>query len=245
MSFQKILVIKGMKKRKILLFLLLVCLAIHVNAQTKDSMLYHRPQHAIFFAPLNVFDFVNPSLQFGYERIINDKFSIQLEGAYIINHSVENYLIDLLMGVKDCPYTNSGFRVESELKYFIINKRKFSPYASCELFYLKNKSGVQETFIIKDTTFIYSVERPIGTNSYDQFFINDKQQFGINIKAGIKSYIGKHFFIEPHLGVGIGYRISKQYGRENLDDEPLLFMNEDGNMFILNFPFNFKIGYRF
>lgn len=53
-------------------------------------------KHSIFFAPFNTLDLINPSLQIGYERKLNENYSFQIEGAYILNHSIPNYIIDLL-----------------------------------------------------------------------------------------------------------------------------------------------------
>ena len=62
-----------------------------VNAKRTEKI--EKP-NAIFIAPLNLFDFVNPNFQIGYERFIAKRWALQIEGGIIINHSVENYLID-------------------------------------------------------------------------------------------------------------------------------------------------------
>jgi hypothetical protein len=205
--------------------------------------------NSFFFAPLNVFDFINPSLQIGYERIINKKYAIQVEGGYILNHSVENYLIDLAKGIQDCPYSNSGFKIRTEFKYFFKIKKKVAFYTSGELFYTKNKSWVADNFIVSDPSFEYPVPKPENANVYTDFFCNDKQRFGINAKIGIKLWMGKHFFMEPHIGIGLVYRISRQFERDNLNDklydEVLSFNNKEGKAFILNLPLNIKMGFSF
>ncbi|MBX2926024.1 MAG: hypothetical protein KF746_27765 [Chitinophagaceae bacterium] len=68
------------------------------------------PRNTVFFAPLNVFDMVNPSIQAGYERMISPKIAVQVEGGYILHHSIPNVIIDVVTGVnvKDCEYTHKG-----------------------------------------------------------------------------------------------------------------------------------------
>lgn len=71
----------------------------------------------------------------------------------------------------------------------------------------------------------------------------------MNLKLGIKLLLGDRFVIEPHIGIGIVYRKSKHYERENIKDQ-LLYddfysSNKLGNELIFNFPLNIKVGYRF
>ena len=237
-----------MKKINYLLLLFLLGWINYSNAQSNNTSLDEKP-NSIFFAPFNVFDFINPSLQIGYERMLSSKIAVQIEGAYILNHSVENYLIDLSNGIKDCEYSNSGFKIRGEFKYYYSKRNRIHPYVSGELFYLKNKSRILDTFIVSDTTFIYSTPRPPGQTLYNDFFTLDKQRIGLNLKFGIKLLAGEHLFFEPHVGLGIVYRISKHYDRENLNDELyggfLSFSDKAGNMFIANLPFNLKFGFRF
>ena len=218
------------------------------NGQSNDTY-PNIKRNSIIFAPLNLFDFINPSLQIGYERMLNQKIAVQLEGAYILNHSVGNYLIDLANGIKDCEYTNSGFKIRGEFKYYFSKGNRFRPYLSGELFYLKNKSKVMDTFIVSDTSFIYSSPRIPGYNYYHDFYTLDKQRFGLNLKIGFKMMVGENFFFEPHIGIGLVYRVSKHYDRENINDELsggfLSLPDKAGNMWLANLPLNLKIGYSF
>ena len=81
--------------------------------------------HAIFFTPLNVFDVVNPNIQIGYGRFFSEKWAWQIDGGIIINHSIPNYMIDMFTGIKikECPYTNKGFRVRGSVKYIVLEKK--------------------------------------------------------------------------------------------------------------------------
>ena len=209
--------------------------------------------NAIFFAPLNLFDIFNPNFQIGYERFIAKKWALQIEGGIIINHSIINYVVDWANGinVSECPYTNKGFRVKGSIKYILVDKRKFKLYVSPELFYCTNKSGIVRDFLISDPDFEYSFGSPDeGQNGYNQFFYNDEEKMGINFKVGIKLFLGKQFFIEPHLGLGFAHRNVTQTGIENPNDEIYdnlfgIFDNTAPNKWVPTLPMNFKIGLRF
>ena len=219
---------------------------------TKRTAKIEKP-NAIFFAPLNLFDIVNPNFQIGYERFVAKKWSLQIEGGIIINHSIINYVIDWANGIKvsECPYTNKGFRLKGSLKYILVDKRKFKLYVSPELFYYTNKSGIVGDFLISDPDFDYSFGSPEeGQNGYRQFFYNDEEKMGINFKTGIKLLLGKHFFIEPHIGLGFAYRNVIHEGIENPNDEIYdnlfgIFDSAAPNKWVPTLPFNLKIGFRF
>ena len=242
---------------------LLVGSILPFNVYSQDTVANNEPNvkrteklekpNSIFFAPLNLFDFVNPNFQIGYERFLARKWSLQVEGGIIIKHSIINSVIDWANGIKisECPYTNKGFRVKGSIKYFVVDKRIFKLYVSPELFYYKNKSGIVRDFLISDPDFEYSFGRPAeGQNGYNQFFYNDEEKMGVNFKVGIKLLLGKHFFIEPHLGLGLAYRNVIQTGIENPNDVIYdnlfgIFENTAPNKWVPTLPFNFKIGFRF
>ena len=238
-------------------------LSFYVYGQDTIAKSEHKAKHiekvekpnAIFFAPFNLFDFHNPNFQIGYERFFSKKWALQIEGGIIINHSVVNYLIDWIKGIKvrNCLYTNKGFRVKGSVKYVIVDERRMKLYVSPELFYLRNKSGIVRDFLVSDPDFEYSwgisEQREGALNYYNQFFYNDEEKFGVNFKAGIKLFLGKHFFMEPHLGLGFAYRNVIQTGRENPNDELWDFFGifdiAAQNRWVPTIPFNFKVGLRF
>lgn len=211
-----------------------------VKEKTRDN--------SIFIAPFNMFDIINPSVQIGYERMIKNRYAVQIEVAYIMNHSIENYLIDALQKIKDCPITNSGFRVRTEFKYFIIKKKRIGFYCSGELFYMQNKSNIGIDFY-RDFTFTYPTSPPENANAYTDLYCNDKKQIGFNAKVGLKIWLGKHFFIEPHGGIGLIYRKNRHFERDNPQDKFVntldKFWYRAGNSFIPSIPFNVKFGIRF
>ena len=235
-----------------LILIALLGLTFNIYAQEKDNSDKLEKPNSILFAPFNLLDPINPSLQFGYERLLSPKWAIQAEGGYIINKGLLNIMFNPDESADE--YSNKGFKLRLELKHIILNKRYFNLYSSFELFYLKNKSDVINQFIVSDTSYSYSFELPEGYQTdprdivYDDYFTNDKTKYGANIKFGIKAFIHS-FFVEVYVGVGIANRRNKHSNRENIVDESLddSFLNDNkrGEMLIFNLPINFKIGYRF
>ena len=247
--------------RTIAIFLVLLITFNYANGQddvtlneyvTKSAKQVEKP-NAFLFAPFNFFDIVNPNFQIGYERFVARRWSLQIDGAIMVRHSIFNVIIDWANGIKvsECPYTNKGFRVKGSVKYFLVDKRIFKLYFSPELFFYKNKSGIVSTFLISDPDFEYSFGRPEeGQNGYDMFFYNDEEKMGVNFKTGIKLLLGKYFFIEPHLGLGFAYRNVIRTGIENPNDEVFdnlfgIFDSTAPNKWAPTLPFNFKLGVRF
>lgn len=220
--------------------------------------------NAIFFAPFNFFDFQNPNFQIGYERFVAKKWAIQIDGAVMIPHSILQYITDWSDGIKKCPYTNKGFRIKGSVKYFLVNKRIFKLYLSPEFFYYKNKSGIARSFLISDLNFEYSFVPQWENKDYIQFFYNEEEKMGVNFKVGFKICIGKYFFVEPHVGLGIAYRNVVQTGKENPNDKLWgglssyspeginhdysslwIFDKAAPNKWVPTIPLNCKIGIRF
>ena len=175
--------------------------------------------NAILFAPLNLFDFQNPNFQIEYERFVAEKWALQIDGAMMIPHSIFQYITDLTDGLKNCPYTNKGFRLKGSVKYMIINKRTIKLYVSPELFYYRNKSGIARYLEISDPSFEYTFDISEGFSNYMQFFYNEEEKMGVNFKVGAKFLLGKYFFVDPHIGFGFAYRNVIQTGKENPNDK--------------------------
>lgn len=205
--------------------------------------------NAIFVAPLNLINPENPNFQIGYERFLSKNWALQIEGGIIINHGLVNYFLDWVNGIKNCPFTNKGFRVKGSVKYILIHKRKMKLYVSPELFYARNKSGIVSDFLISDPDFEYPWTVSEGATSYSHFFYNDEEKVGMNIKVGIKLLFGKSFFMEPHLGVGLAHRNVIQTDVVNPEDKSFgLFGILDKaapNKWAPTIPLNINMGFRF
>ncbi|MBE7443641.1 MAG: hypothetical protein HS119_14435 [Flavobacteriales bacterium] len=232
----------------ILAFLLILGSFGKMNAQeeVKKGNYIHKA-NSIFFAPINLFDPINPSFQVGYERMFYPKWALQIEGAYIIRNG-------LLMWIFPHDYNNRGYKLRLELKYYLKKESNYGLYTSYELFYLKNKSDVYRGFIVSDTSYNYSFEFNEGYENdpkieYIDFYTNEKTKHGMNFKFGFKVYPGS-FMLEAHVGMGFVYRINKHTNRENKNDKPeddsfFYDQNNEGKSWILNLPLNIKVGYRF
>ncbi len=216
--------------------------------QGTTSLSDKEKKNAIIFSPFNLIDPINPSFQIGYQRLLSDKFELQMEYGYIINKALFHYIINPHESKDD--YSNKGFKLRTELKRFFKNDGYFRYYLSGELFYLENVSKVQNQFIVSDPHYNYSFELPNDEEEYGytDYFTNAKTKYGINAKFGIKR-ISNAFFYETYVGIGIAYRNNIHSDRENINDKPYdtTFLNDNvpKEMYIFNLPLNFKIGYMF
>lgn len=104
-------------------------------------------------------------------------------------------------------------------------------------------------FIISDTTFEYEVARPFGANSYWDFFEVDKKKYVFNLKIGMEIRLNSKYYLDTYLGIGFAYRNTKHFERENMNDEfyDKIFSipYKVGISYLINVPFNLKIGYIF
>ena len=114
---------------------------------------------------------------------------------------------------------------------------------------MKNKANVNDLFLVSDTTFQYSIERPSGTNGYEDFFVVDKKKFGVNFKFGYQLNLNSNLYLDGYFGLGFAIRKSTHYGRENMKDEfydkVLSSHNKAGISYLISLPLNIKIGYKF
>lgn len=239
----------------ILISLTVLSFTFKTYGQDDNQNILEKP-NSIIFAPFNLLDPINPSFQLGYERMLNTKWALQIEGGYIINKGLINILLN--PQEKEDEYSNKGYKLRLEIKRTLVGKKRIKVYTSCELFYLKNVSEVINQFIVSDIYYDYSFdisnelidgyENNGREIEYDDYFTNDKTKYGANVKCGLKVFTGPVFF-ETYLGLGIAYRQNKHSNRENINDKPsfdnFLEDNIQGEKWIFNLPANIKVGYRF
>lgn len=238
-----------MKKTTLHIIIVIIFGSISIAySQDQNKSIVKKP-NLIFFAPVNLLDPINPSFQMGYERTLNQKWALQVEGAYIINKG----LLNILMNPQESrdEYSNKGFKIRFELKRYLKRTHNLDYYSSFELFYLKNKSFVINQYIVSDPSFVYSFGQANDDGQeyyYDDYHLNDKKKYAANIKFGMKFNLESILF-ETYVGAGIAYRQNTHKYRENMNDKPLdnSFLNDNkpGNVWILNLPINLKIGYKF
>jgi len=207
-----------MKKRIGVTLLFAIGMSFFMQAQT-DSI----KRNAVFFAPLNLVDNINPSIQVGYERLLTNKISVQVEGAYIFKQALYWYLQDNTNKYE--LYSNGG-KLRGEIKYFLFTKG-VKRYISCELFYSKSKKKELENDSVTD--------------------IANIRRAGVNLKFGAKIFLGKYLFIEPYIGIGlVNRKTDETISDMNIDGLFSFNSNEKGNdRWFINFPINMKLGFRF
>lgn len=211
-----------------------------------------QPKNTILFSPLNALDIINPTLQLGYERMLTKQLAWQVEGATLLHHSIPTAIIDIARGqkVSECPSGHKGYQLRTEVKYFLIQKRKIALYSSMEAFYLDNKTMTRGVFSVTDPDLEFLSLVAPNANTYDRFFYNQKIKYGLNMKCGFKFF--PHwtgFVMETYLGLGLARRTNRHLNSVNMEHvmlyNSLPLQLPEGNRWLLNIPFNLKLGYRF
>jgi hypothetical protein len=215
------------------------------NKESKQQTEKKERVNAIIVAPFNVFNSVAPNIQLGYCRVVAPRWAVQLEGAIIINFSI----VEWWKVASKTPHTYKGFRVKMSAKYFVYPGKYFKIFLSPELFYYNNKSGMSQYFWKLDNDFKYPDDIPEWAPGYFQYFYNHEQKIGINFMTGFWVALGKCFFIESHIGIGVAYRMVTHTGRINQNDKIYarfgIFDNASLNKIGLTIPVDLKFGFRF
>lgn len=232
------------------IFLVIFLVSVYSRGFSQKDSLYRKAPNAFFINPLGLFDLLNPSIQVGYERWLNNQFALQAEAGPVIRHSMLGYLFEA-MDRGAYWYTNQGYKAKMELKY-TRSRRKFVlgyPVYSFELFYTNNHSYVNDLFSVADTNFVYDPPRDTGYYYYEDFFTIHKQRIGFNIKYSGKSFFNHQWYLEPGIGIGLAYRYTTHSGRANMKDEfydPVSSShNAAGERWLPNFTISLKVGYVF
>lgn len=237
---------KSLQSKGIILVVAILMFTINSYGQEINVTQKNKKKNAIVFSPLNLFNPINPTLQIGYERILNEKFALELEGGYIIKKDLGSMFNPER---EEDKYNNKGYKLEVELKYLFLKGKRFVVYSSCELFYLNNKSDDWDRFTVSDPLYNYSFEIPDDEYfTYTDDFTNNKIKYGLNFKGGYKIVIGD-FLFEAYGGIGIGHVTNKHGNRENINDKStdrsILNSNLSGSRWFVNLPVNIKVGYIF
>ena len=192
-------------------------------------------------APHNILNLPNPCFQIGYERFLSNKSALHIDAGIIATHGIGNYLVEGLGS--DAEYsksTNKGFTVKTGFKYILTDKRRFKTYLSLELFILRNKSGIDSNCHLSDPE--------IDEKWVNNFYYNDEQKIGLNIKFGFKFLFDRRLNIEPYAGIGIASRKVKQTGHEKFDCNHVIFGifdKESKKPWGLSLPISCIISFRF
>jgi hypothetical protein len=181
------------------------------------------------FGPFNLADFYIPSLQISYERLLRKKLSAQFELGYVIP-IVHN--------------SQKGFKLRTEIREYLNYRKYGASYFAFEIYYTNTDYWYEGYFHAPADTF--------SENGYNDNVKISKQLYGFNMKFG-RQYGFGHFVFEWYLGIGAKYRDVKESDRENpndIHDMPKDFNfwyagNSPERNWVVNFPINIKIGYRF
>jgi len=237
-----------MRYLRIITCVLISLITVNSFGQDTNRLSILDKKNSVVFSPFDLLNPNNPSLKLGYQRLINDKYELQIEYGYIINKALFHYIINADENKDD--YSNKGNKLRVELKRYIKGNDFYRFYLSSELFYLENTSKVQNQFIVSDPNYDYSFELPEDGNDYGytDYFTNSKTKYGVNAKIGVK-LITDPIFFEASTGVGIAYRNNIHTDRENINDEPYdtSYLNDNipKEMLMLSLPIHFKIGFMF
>jgi len=181
------------------------------------------------FSPFNLADFYVPSIQISYERLLRKKLSVQFEFGYVIP-TMHN--------------KQQGFKLRTEIRKYLNYRKYGASYFAFEIYYTNTDYWYEGHFV--------SFADTLSINGYTDNVKISKQLYGFNLKFG-RQYGFGHFVFEWYLGVGAKYRDIRESDRQNPKDsrpmpKDLNFEyagNNPGRSWIVNFPINIKIGYRF
>ncbi|MFY0594385.1 hypothetical protein [Roseivirga sp.] len=191
----------------------------------------------ISISPLTLIGGVNPGIELSYQRLIKDKFAVQV----LINKFID----------KDNEFSRSpeGFRLQLEGKQYFRNQQKTRFYSSINLSYLRKNHEV-----------IFDVEVDTDdNNSFDENFFTqqlevEKRFISLTPRIGFEHYLSKRLVLDAFFGIGVRYRdITVPNLDPNLrivDDSWLWFgssnsLNRPSSGLTFNFDMNFKIGWVF
>lgn len=195
--------------------------------------------NSITINPLGMFNVMNPAVQIGYQRNLTKDLILQVEYGIMLKHSVFGFM-DLHLYNGSVNYSYSGYKLQTEIKKILCEKGNFfirKPYIAGEIFYLKNRGNVNNTYVTSTG------------ETYEDFFIQEKHKYRLGAKYGIQLIVTDNFLIDCSAGIGLAWNHVEHFGRNNLEDKsssPLYgYILKRGDFLRLNFPINLRIGYRF
>jgi hypothetical protein len=212
----------NMTARKIHFTSILLAL-VYLNIPAVLSAQQHPYKNQLKVSPLRAIDLVNPGLELTYERRFSNTLSAEFSGAYM----TALIMPEELRGYK-------GYRLSFGPKYFM----ERTEYASPEFAY--HKVTFDEVIIGFDS---------MGNRLPPDSFLIKKKMISINIRYG-KQFYFNHFMIDLAFGFGFKYR-NVQHVDRNVEylapRHPNIYYSakEERKDWTMNFPVQFKVGYRF
>jgi hypothetical protein len=188
-------------------------------------------KNQIKISPLKLIGFVNPGLEFAYERKTSSSFSTQFMGS-------------LLFDYNKSFSTVTGFRTSIEEKYFYRKSAPMGPYLGFEINYLQKKYYDTSDFSEPDSYYNFDYE----DNTYSDTYGINKKTLSFNFKWGYQKIISR-FVIDFYTGLGLKYREVQHFDRINPNDEMehhnIFIKNQEVKEWSISLPLTVKIGWLF
>lgn len=209
---------------RLLISCLLSLLVTDTYAKTKDSTIW---KNEIKIYPFKPFGFVNPGIDMGYERFINNRWSVETNVAYLTNL------------FHWAPYQQyDGARYILEGKYiFDVHSPTYLPYVSFSTIY--NEMAIRA--VVKERS---------QSSTYDDTVSIAKQTQSFNINIGLRIIDQRMSF---NIVAGVGVKWKEVVHSEKLDKDsdmvgypgPIKLALSDGNVVVPNIVLAMRLGWRF
>lgn len=200
--------------------------------------------NSLKITPLRLYDFVNPTFEFSYERKLNDSYSIQVLFGQIFNYKEKQ---DGLVNSPDLKI--KGNRKAIELKHYLKKSAPIGPYISLEYSRLNSNSDKIMSF---DKSKPDSLFLPGQSYYYEDTIKVNRKINMLNLKFGYQ-IIRKKTSFDFFIGTGIRNRNVTHSNRFNSTDQltktrhgSLYYsINRPGSWYTGSLALNVKIGIAF
>lgn len=205
------------------LILVYICFFQYTKAQDTSKVW----QYAITCKPLGLINPILPNFTAGLLLKLNKNVAIELQGAYIFNYHLSNYLIYEKTAIK-------GVKGNLELKYFVQD----GFYTGLQFFYQSYTKEVNEYYLRNARTYqeLFTIEKQIYT-SVGHF------------KIGVLMPLANKLLLDIYVGGGLRYKMVNQVSTLPEDAEAItrrgvnFGTDQIGNQFYPSINTGFSIGY--
>lgn len=154
-----------------------------------DSLLW--PKHKINFTPYSLFSTYHPGVEVGYERLLNNRFS------------VESHISLLTDQDNEYARNSRGFILGFEAKYFRNFTDKSRWYYALTVEWLDKQHDAELYFISGP----YEEYQTLTRSDYFSRMVRvDKSFFTMTARIGVQQYVTSRFILEAYFGGGFRNR---------------------------------------
>jgi hypothetical protein len=192
------------------------------------------PKNQIKASPVRLVDFVNPCIEFGYERLHGDWFSTLVSGG-LVNDVFHSSWYDKV----------TGGRVTLEEKYFFIPSERV--YLSLEFVYNRIKFTDVAQFGYNENIGWLTYKKHV----YLDTFSAKKTTVSVNFRCGWQLVLARRLLLEVTGGVGLKYKTMEHFDRINNGHyltnwgEIYSISNDERARMGFNLPLNVRLGFCF